>query len=254
MHSDLPIVTPDPPPSPRSQAEKYGGLYYLGLGGLVFVVALITWFGTRAWSMRDLFQRIYVLHDGSRSEHERTEAAQALATDPRLTARQAWDIVLRKDLPAQARYVIAESLTSEAVATDPRGYALVVARSAEWPGWLRVLLARPIALAAGEGIRVPREPIEELASADDPVLAIWANHALALLGDAHGRAALMRVEGPNAELARWLIEALESKGPRRDAALRAATQWLRDHHPDAVAVWNTEAPRRRSGTVGGSEE
>ena len=32
-------------PPPRGQREKYGGLFYLGIAGLVSLVGLIGWFG-----------------------------------------------------------------------------------------------------------------------------------------------------------------------------------------------------------------
>ncbi len=58
---DLPIVTPDPPR--RSESERYGSLFYLGVGGLAVLVVLIGWFGWSAWSLRDVWTNIYILND-----------------------------------------------------------------------------------------------------------------------------------------------------------------------------------------------
>src|SRR4051812_49819420 len=56
----LPIVTPDPPR--RSTVEKYGGIYFLGLAGLVVVVGLVSWFAAGVWSLRAVWSGIYILH------------------------------------------------------------------------------------------------------------------------------------------------------------------------------------------------
>src|SRR5262249_1328295 len=102
----LPIVTLDP--ARRSEREKYGGLYVLGIAGLVVIVALVAWFGYGLWSLRDVWANIYLLHDAHRSDAERIQAAYTLSRDPRMTPRQSWDICLRRTLPDLARYLIAE--------------------------------------------------------------------------------------------------------------------------------------------------
>lgn len=58
----LPILN-NPQVPARSQSEKYGSLFYLGILGLVIVIALVSWFGYRAWTLRDVWARIYVLND-----------------------------------------------------------------------------------------------------------------------------------------------------------------------------------------------
>lgn len=248
MPSDLPILPSSPPPStpPRSNTEKYGALYQLGILGLVILIALLTWFGLGVWSLRGVFQNIFVLHDANRPEVARVEAAYALARDPKVTQRQYWDIALRTELPPLARYLMAESLTAEAVAPDPRGYALAVARSPGWPPWLRLLIARPMAYAADKGYLLPPDALGELLhTSPDPFLRLWmAFTLLALEAPGHAdeaRTLLDKAAGSadqTAQLAERLLLALGQSGPRRTRALDEATSLLRAHHPGAIEVWD----------------
>jgi hypothetical protein len=238
----LPIVTPDAPR--RSDREKYGALFYLGTAGLVVLASLLGWFSWGAWSLRTVWTNIYILHDGHRQEAERVQAAYALGRDPRVNPRQLWDIALRKPLPPLARYVVAEGLTAEAVSADPRGFGAAVARSEGWPGWLRLLMTRPIAYAAALGEPVPHDWLAELARNPEPALALWASYALATSreGDKDAAAVLRRAaatDGQNRSLAEYLLAALDAeKTADRLKALDAATLWLRDHHPEAATLWN----------------
>src|SRR4051794_38976057 len=75
-HSDLPIIRLDPEPR-RSTREKYGAVYFLGIGGLVVLIGLIAWFAREAWSLRDVWANVYRLHDPARPDAERIEAAAA---------------------------------------------------------------------------------------------------------------------------------------------------------------------------------
>jgi hypothetical protein len=229
----------------RSGGDKYGGLFYLGVAGLAIMAALIGWFGWSAWSLRDVWKNVYVLHDQSRSEAERVEAAYALARDPRVNQRQHWDTCLRKPLPPLARYVLAEALTAEAVMADPRGYALAVARSTDWPVWLRLLLARPLAYAAAQGVPIPPAPLRELRDRQyDPAISLWAEFALAAAKppDDDAAAALARAAAagaaPDNTFARMLQEALRAEGTERIQRLDEASRWLRTHHPEASKVWS----------------
>jgi hypothetical protein len=236
----LPIVTPGP--APRSEREKYGGLFTLGVAGLFVLALLLAWFAYGVWETRNVWRNIYVLHDARRPEAERIEAAYALSHDSRVNQRQRWDICLRKSLPPLARYVVAEGLTADAVADDPRGYALSVARSEGWPDWLRVILARPLAYASGRGSPVSREPLVELSKNADPAVSFWARFALAASadGDREAGASLENEshrEGPYRELAQLLFHALKVRYDERTAALDRATLWLRDHHPDCARLW-----------------
>jgi hypothetical protein len=246
----LPIVTPAEQEQDqtrrraRSGRDPYGGLLYLGLAGLVVVAALVGWFGWSAWSLRSVWRNVYVLHDPSRSEAERVDAAYALAHDPRVNQRQYWDTCLRRPLPPLARYVLAEALTAEAVEADPRGYALAVARSTGWPVWLRLLLARPLAYAAAQGVPIPAGPLQELRAKNyDPAINLWTDFALAVSRppDSDAVAELARVaasDAPAHTLARVFHEALRAEGTERIRRLDEATLWLRTHHPEAAKVWS----------------
>jgi hypothetical protein len=281
--SDLPIINPEFPgdgqrwPSlpvirvdaPRkTQAEKYGGLYYLGIAGLFVLLGLIGWFAYGAWSLRDVGTWIYVLHDRSRPETERIQAAFALSRDPRVNQRQLWDMcVYEQGLPPLARYLIAEGLTAEAASADPRGYALTVARSEGWPDWLRLLLLRPLAYRAAAGgtimpesrgelrgltVRgydplqrppVASEPLGELRDRPDPIIGLWATFALAVSYDEGNPAwedleRAAEAEGPDRELAGILLKALTAQGARRIRLLDRATLWVRRHHPGAARLWD----------------
>jgi hypothetical protein len=239
----LPIVTPGESEPRLSARDKYGGLFYLGVIGLAILVTLVAWFAWGAWSMRAVWSNVYVLHDRTRPEAERIAAAYALSRDPRVNQRQYWDICLRRPLPALARYLLAEALTAEAAASDPRGYALAVGRSEDWPVWLRLLLARPLAYAAAQGVPIPSRELRELRDRHhDPAIDLWVDFALAASRPADGeaRAELARAAAsdiPDRALAQKLLDALWSEGTERTRRLDEATRWLRTHHPEALKVW-----------------
>lgn len=237
----LTIITPDPPR--RSTAERYGGLFYLGIGGLFVMLALLTWFGWSAWNLRAVWRNVYVLHEESRPESERIQAAYDLGHDPNVNQRQLWDVALRKPLPDLARYLIAESLTAEAAIADPRAYGIAVAKSEGWPDWLRLLLVRPMAYASALGLPIEKPALIELSKNPDRFIALWAVAALAI-GPGHDPeyGTYLREEAfsevPEQDLAMILVKALEAtKEPDRIAALNEATIWLRGHYPEAVKVW-----------------
>ncbi|MGP0062398.1 MAG: hypothetical protein ACLQGP_02185, partial [Isosphaeraceae bacterium] len=104
---ELPIINPGvptpPPASTRSQREKYGGLFYLGIAGLLFLIALVGWFGYGIWSNRDIWMDVYAVHDTSRPEVDRIEAAFRLSGNPQFSDVQKLDISLRRDPPELER-------------------------------------------------------------------------------------------------------------------------------------------------------
>ena len=62
----LPILSPAeiPPPRKAQRGEKYGGLFYVGIGGIVLMVLMVGWFAYGFLeSARRLGWGIYVLHD-----------------------------------------------------------------------------------------------------------------------------------------------------------------------------------------------
>ena len=176
---ELPIVTPDPPR--LTLREKYGSLYYLGIAGLVITIGMVGLFAFGVWATRDIWRAFYVLNDPSRPESERIKSAWVLARSNTVNDAQRMQVALTKDLPLLARYVVAEGLTSEAIRADPKGYALMVARSEGWPDWLRLLMARPMAYGAGEGYRIAWEPLDLLRENKDPAIALWATYTRAVM-------------------------------------------------------------------------
>lgn len=239
---ELPIVTPEPPPSNRSESEKYGGLFYLGIGGLVVLVLLVGWFVVGVWRARALWANIYTLNETDRPVEERVNAAWAIRTDPHVSQRQLWDLAMSRVPPELARYLLAEGLTAEAIRADPTGYVLAVARSEGWPAWLRLLLIRPMAYDDGR-IALAPAPLEELRNNDDPFVRLWAAYVRArVLDEREPREFLLRESekaGDQAVMARRLRQALEEKSrARRMRALDRATIWMRRHHPASKRVWD----------------
>ena len=236
----LPIVTPDPPR--KRLRDKYGGLFYLGIAGLAFTLLLIGAFGYGIWATRELWVAVYVLSDPSRSDPERVLAAWRLAHDPAINDKIRVDQGFRKDRPDLARYVLLEGLTSEAIRSDPKAYALMVSRSDDWPGWFRLLMTRPMAYGANDGYRIAWEPLDELRANPDRSTALWATYARAVMGagDANAAAELAaaaKTTAPSHELAALLDEATRLKGDDQKRKLDEATRWLRTHHPLAREVW-----------------
>jgi hypothetical protein len=237
---ELPIITPDPPR--LSMAEKYGGLYYLGIAGLILTIALVGNFAYGLWSSRDLWYSVIVLSNPGRPEPERIKAAWTVSKHSWTNDRQRSDLAFRTALPPLARYIVAEGLTTEAIRTDPKGYALMVARSEGWPDWLRLLMIRPMAYGVGEGYRIPWEPLDALRSHPDPAIALWATYTRAVNppGDRSAAQALEKSAasaGPFQPLAVLLEAASKAEGSPRILKLDEATAWLRRNHPESAKLW-----------------
>jgi len=152
------------------------------------------------------------------------------------------EICLRRDVPDLARYLMAESVSTDAIARDPRSFALTVARSPDWPDWLRLLFTRRLAYGAAHGYAIPREALTELAGHSDPMIGLWADCSLTLLPEPDSKAAVALEQvtskpGPTAELAALLRAAIAAPQSEREARLNDASLWLRLRHPQAAAVW-----------------
>jgi hypothetical protein len=236
----LPILSPAEIPT-RTEREKYGGLFYLGIAGLALLIALVGWFVHGVWTHRDVWADVYVLNDHQRSEMDRVQAALRLSQDPRVSDSQRMEMSLQRDLPELARYLLAEAVATAHVARDPRGYALAVARSPDWPDWLRLLLARRLAYGAGRGYAIPREALDGLARHSDPMIRLWATYSLAVQG-ASGPLQLQELEAAAQDpsdlgvLARSLLSALYA-GEMREQRLDEASVWMRRYHPQAASIW-----------------
>jgi hypothetical protein len=238
----LPIIN-NPTAPARSLRDKYGTLFYLGILGLAALISLVGWFGFRLWSLRDVGTRIYVLSDGRESDARRIQAAFSLSHDPRVEQRQLWDLSLRRDIPELARELLADGIGAELVAEDPQGYVMAVARSPNWPDWLRLALARPLAYAATRGHAISRERLGDLCRLRDPILRLWALYALAVLPspDPQTKVEIEQVAkspAPERELASIFLAAISSDEPHRLEALNGATLWTREHHPATDRVWD----------------
>jgi hypothetical protein len=240
---NLPIINPAVPA--RTTREKYGGLFYLGIAGLAILIALVAWFACAFWRLRDVWADIYALHDAKRAEAERVEAALRLSRDDRVNDAQRMEMCLRRDLPLLARYLLAEAVSTEAVARDPRAFSLTVARSPEWPHWLRLLLARRLAYGAARGYAVPPEALAELSRHRDPMIGLWAKFALVVLPGSDSKAGATgdleraaRQPGDTGTLAAMLLAAQSSAPADQERRLGEATTWLRHHHPEAAQIWH----------------
>ena len=238
---ELPILEPDPPR--MTLREKYGGLLYFGIAGLLFSLFLIGAFFYGLYQARDLFAAVYVLNEPNASDPERYEAAWLIAHDPHANDAQRMNLILDKRLPDLARYIVAEGLTPDSIRADPKGYALMAAKSEGWPDWLRLMVARPMAYAVGQGYRIAWEPLDELRARSDKAIVLWMTYTRAAMGpgDEAARKQLAEVAGhPGGyqELAKLLDEAVNASGAERVAKLDAATAWLRVHHPPSAQVWD----------------
>ena len=237
---DLPILEPDPPR--MSLREKFGGLYYLAIGGLIASLFLVGTFFYQFYRTRDLWAAVYVLYDETASVPARNHAAWMIAHNPDANDRQKMTFALQTTLPELTRYIIAEGLSPEAIQADPKAYALMAARSEPWPDWLRLMVARPMAYAVGEGYRIAWEPLDELRGRSDKAMGLWMTYTRAVMGS--GEAALAQQlrdaaakPGAYQPLANLLSQAEAAKGAERVAKLDAATAWLRGNHPPCSQVW-----------------
>ncbi len=206
------------------------------------LVALLGWFAYGVWSHRDLWADVYVLHDAKRPEIERVRAAFRLSRDDRLSDDSRRQMALERTLPDLARYLLAESVSTDEVVRDPRAFALAVARSPDWPDWLRLVLTRRLAYGAARGYAIPREAVTELAQHSDPMIRVWAYYTFAVTpgADAAMDAELEKAAqapGDAKELAAKLTADLAGPAASREKRLDEATRWMRNHHAQAAKIW-----------------
>jgi hypothetical protein len=138
--------------------------------------------------------------------------------------------------------VLAEAVSTEAVARDPRAYSLAVALSPDWPDWLRLVLSRRLAYGASRGYAIPQVALEELEKSSDPMTRLWAEYALAVMPALKSTAVAKleeaaRAGDENGKLATLLLAARNAAPKERERQLDEATQWLRHHHPQAAKIW-----------------
>ena len=78
----LPILDSPPLPAPRSQREKYGGLFYLGIAGLAILSRSSPGSPSASGGSATSGRTSMSLHDPKRPEAERIEAAFRLSRNP----------------------------------------------------------------------------------------------------------------------------------------------------------------------------
>ena len=157
--------------------------------------------------------RLYVLHDRSAPEPDRVQAAFRLSRDPRVD-----DTAADGDVP-ETRPARSGALPAGRGGFDRRwsrmirGFALAVARSPDWPDWLRLLLARRLAYGAGRGYADPREALDRARRAlrpDDRPLGELRPEPCCRIPKPQAVAELEKaahLTGPAGELATRLLEA-----------------------------------------------
>lgn len=177
-------ILPDsdkPPEQPRlSMSQKYGGLYWLGTGGLVVSIMLVGWFAIQLWLMRDVWREIYVLHRAGLPDDRRISAAAFLAKDPRVEPAQIQPMLFRRDLPDRARYLLAAGLkkTDTAISARQMLGLLATEGATSPPDYLRGHLARLAALSIPAERNFPEKQFEGLLTDREKAVAAWSAFAL----------------------------------------------------------------------------
>lgn len=227
-------VLPDsegPPQQPRlTNFQKYGGLYWLGIAGLVSSLLLVGWFAVNMWLMRDVWREIYVLHNEDLPEARRIAAAEFLANAPDIEATQIQPMIFRRPLPEKARIILAESLKQADNAASARQMlGLLATEGATSPQpWLRRHLARLAAITIPVDSRFPANTFEKHLSDDDAVVADWSAFALTRQNDPllrkKGVDWLESRSGDDTKLAEALLAAVRGVDLSRSLALEQATR------------------------------
>ena len=211
-------------------------------------MTLVGWFGYRVWSLRDVWAKIYVLNDARESEARRIQAAFSLGRDPRVEQRQLWDLSLRRGLPELARDILAEGIGADLVAEDPQGYVTAVARSPDWPDWLRLrwpgrwptrrrgdMRSRASDSASSAG-----SPTRFFASGLSTPLRFRPGPIPRLRSRSSASQGPQRLEH---ELADSFLAAIRTDEAHRLEILDRATLWNREHHSATARLWQGWAVR-----------
>ncbi len=231
----LTILPTGPDRPARRPSDIFGSFYYLAVAGLLVLVAWLAWFGYQAWSLRDLWRDVAVVHDSTESEGARVAAARRLVTDPRFEPRQVWDILIEDELPPRVRFALADGLPAEVALLEPRVYLGALAGRGSWPSWLRSVLILKAARVAEKGAAWPRGPIETLGTDADPAVRLLASFlAAACFDDPAGRTRIesSRDDATWGEFAVALLGALQADPASRAGHFDEATRQLEANHPD----------------------
>lgn len=211
----LPDSGPVPEPARLTNLQKYGGLYWLGLAGLVTTFLLVGWFGINLWLMRGVWREIYVLHKEDFPDARRIAAARYLAESPDVQPSQIQPMLFRRPLPDEARLILAESLKkADSVASARQMLGLLATEGATSPPpFLRRHLARLSAVTIPADSRFPAESFAALLNDKDLIVADWAAFALTRSADEsrkkQGIDWLKMQSGTKSELAETLLKAAD---------------------------------------------
>lgn len=207
----------------KTQAEKYGGLFYLGAVGLALLIGLIAWFGWGVWSLRYVWSNIYVLNDPSRDEATRLAAAKDLVANPDLTPQQRLDLSLSTTAPIAARILIAESIPREAILSDPKAFPRSIAEKEGLPAELRLVYLRQMAFAADWLEKYPEAPLRKLIKDSKGSAVAWGQFCLSATRkpvDPEGLA--KQANDAETPLLKLLIQAIQVHGAERVRLLNEA--------------------------------
>lgn len=231
------VLGSDPPPPRRSSTSRYGLLYPLGILGLVVLIGWVGWFAYRAWTMRDVWRAVAILHDPARPIDDRLASARFLADDPRVTEDQIEPMVFGPDLPIRARMILADGLVRPSVLhhRSPRR----IDRFEIIPLPLRLALLMRMAEAAEPDVPWPATPLERMGvrGGDESTRVLSLYCRSAAFGSAQAASELQEAadgEASGEGLASILSAALESDDESRRKRLDQATRWLNQHHPAVI--------------------
>jgi hypothetical protein len=201
---------------------------------LVALIGWVSWFAFRAWSMRDLWSNVAIIHDPRRPLEDRLTAARGVSRDPRVDPRQIWDMLIQDGLPERVRSVLGTGLPEDLVRAEPGVVLGAVASRQDWPASLRLALLLKAAHAVRADGAWPVGPLRDLQVSDDPAIAMLASFVqAACFRDSAARARLERRAGDptSGEFARRLSWALEANDEHRRDELERAQSWLEANHP-----------------------